>query len=330
VLAKPVSTALQQLLAQPLPLQKLELSTSMRHGRSPVLHVTLPTQLTELCGGVSSCVLAKDVLLPTQLQRLKFTTWSGADSLAPIIRLQRLQQMKRLCLQVDFAEQWPLLQLAQLPALQHLTLVYDGVAALERAAASATASAWALLPQLQALDLRDVPVGLHSQHEVAGILAGVAAATSLTKLVWIGSLAPASDAVSQTLDAVACMSLTGLTRLKDLTVSGGNIMKSAFKEGWALTALTSLTRLKFEGRARGVATSAAAAVAQSLQKLQHLDWSGCELRLGTAKGAACLQAIGRLTLLTYLDLSYNHIGSMQHKAFLQLTGLPRLQHLGLC
>jgi hypothetical protein len=69
--------------------------------------------------------------------------------LAPLVS-QQLKQLKDIYLNVNYAEQQQLLQLAELPALQHLSLSYWQGAGEVRAAA-ATATAWAALPQLLVL-----------------------------------------------------------------------------------------------------------------------------------------------------------------------------------
>jgi hypothetical protein len=149
VLAQPASVALQQLLTQPLPLQKLVLQLDFY---LQVLNLVLLTKLKELntVSFFASCVLAADSVLPTQLQRLGFHSWGSTTSLAPVTRLE-LQQLQHLSLTVDFTEQQPLLQLAQLPALQHLALQYDAFGSEQGHPTAATAPAWALLPQLREL-----------------------------------------------------------------------------------------------------------------------------------------------------------------------------------
>jgi hypothetical protein len=52
--------------------------------------------------------------------------------------------------------------------------------------------------------------------------------------------------------------------------------------------------------------------------------SKCELQLDSDEGMTCLEAIGRLTRLTYLDLSDNELPP---QGLMQLTGLSRLQEM---
>jgi hypothetical protein len=190
--------AVQQLLEQPLPLREL----TLWHGscRLPVLDMALLTKLTKL--DVCQCALAEASVVPAQLQRLTLATWDDDRSLAPVTRLQ-LQQLEHLRLRVEFMPQQPLLQLAQLPALQHLALEYSSATE----AAAATASAWPLLPQLRELVIHHGTTN-HLPYRVgwAAIMAGIAAATNVTSLKldprvhiaddpavpWYLSLAPAS------------------------------------------------------------------------------------------------------------------------------------------
>jgi hypothetical protein len=244
VLEEPLPAALQQLLAHPLPLQRLKMHTfSSLTGRLPVLDMTLVTQLTKL--DLIKFQLPKASVLPAQLQRLEFNAWGGPDSLAPVTR-QQLKQLQHLSLVLHFAQQQPLLQLAQLPSLQHLALQYRAAAA----GLAATVPAWGLLPQLQELAIAHedwvsdntgrilyrLVEEVRSKPQWAAILAGLAAATSLTKLqleirtlpqrrshepgTGINSDKDSSDSLSSEGKPVlaVCEHLAALTRLKDLTI----------------------------------------------------------------------------------------------------------------
>jgi hypothetical protein len=137
--------------------------------------MALLTNLTELSTG--SCEVAHATVLPAQLQRLHFHSWSGVDSVAPLTRLE-LQQLQHLSLRVDFNEPQLLLQLTQLQALTHLALQYDKYC--NKHASAATASAWPMLPQLRELEIaHDKPLS-RPQWEAAH--AGAEAAAGLTKL----------------------------------------------------------------------------------------------------------------------------------------------------
>jgi hypothetical protein len=322
LLTQPVSTVLQQLLAQPLPLQKLVLDFNRVF--LPVLDLALLTKLTQLDTD-EFCVLHKASVLPAQLQRLTFRSGSYSNSLA-LLTTPPSQQLQRLSLQVTFTDPQLLLQLAQLPALQRLSLDYMGYSRNERAAA-ATASAWPLLPQLQELHVsvpdRDTDCG------VACIMSGVAAATRLTKLKLCMGQARVLSRASE--DAIRS-SLAGLRQLRHLVVENGGRLRLASADAKVLMALSNLTHLGWRGCTwhgtqliSGVGTTAAPAMmlAVMLTQLQHLDLHGCGLELGTAEGIACLQAIGRLTQLTWIDLSYNT--ELKQQGLMQLTGLIHLQ-----
>jgi hypothetical protein len=317
-----LSVALQQVLAQPLLLQRLQLPVG-RWYRLPILNMSLLTKLTELSTG--SCWLAEASVLPAQLQRLQFNSWDGAGSMAPLTRLE-LKQLQHLSLRVDFRQPQLLLQLAQLPALTHLALQYDDYRAGQLAAD--TASAWALLPQLRELEIAHDGIP-PCQPQWEAILTGAAASTSLTKLVLDARMVsehegyyfePESD------DEVAvCARLANSTRLQDLTVGGGSdwVLNLVRGDALALTALTGLTRLVLYRAEHGVGTAVATALARSLQQLQSLDIRDCCLQLGSAEGLACLEVIGRLTQLTQLSLGGCE-DSTQH-GLMQLMGLSRLQ-----
>jgi hypothetical protein len=263
--------------------------------------------------------------------------------LAPVTRLE-LQQLQHLSLRVDFTEQQPLLQLVQLPALQHLALQYRAAAA----AAASTTPEWGLLPQLHTLkiahsDMDRCDKDFPSEQQLAAILAGVAAATSLTQLMlevrtlqftYDSEYYEESDYYSspedivETAELAVCCNLTGLTRLQDLSLC------NSYDDSWlpgdalALTVLTSLTKLHIENADQGVGTGAATALAHRLQQLQHLEVLTCGMQLSTAEGTACLEAIGRLTQLTYLGLRVYH-DECKRQALLQLTGLSHLQTLDI-
>jgi hypothetical protein len=325
LLQQPVSGKLQQLLAQPLPIQKLQLGLKCR---LPVLDMAQLPQLTEL--DCSSCVLNEESVLPAQLQRLAFQSWGGINSLSPVTRLE-LKQLQHLSMRVDFTEQQPLLQLEQLPALQHLELQYRHAAA----AAAATAPAWGLLPQLLSLvfvhydpvrDASDPPTA----QQLTTILEGIAAATNHTRLVLEIRTTAAAEDEPEPQQLAVCQRLTGLTRLKDLTILGPTSGESNWAAGdvtsrLALTALTSLTKLRIVDATHRVGSAAATTLARELLQLQHLDLSRCGLQLDSAEGLACLEAIGRLTQLTCLGLQNNP--EITQQGLMQLTGLSRLQEL---
>jgi flagellar motor protein MotB len=322
-LEPPVAAALQQLLAQPLPLQNLELRLGCK---LPVLDMSNLTQLKQLSIGHS--LVDDDSLLPATLQQLDFHAWSSAHSLAPVTRLQ-LQQLQHLTLCVDFDQPQQLLQLAQLPALQHLSLRYVHRHSTKPGqAAVATASAWPLLPQLQELIVRVV---LPYRHEMAHILDGIAAATSLTELELKVDF---EDEVDISMPGIAvCSRLSCLTRLKDLscylTMRTPDpqcrirfhkcTMELAPVDACKLTALTNLTRLELLHAGRGVGTLAAGLLARDLKRLQHLCLRGCNIELCSVAGIVCLAMIGGLTQLTHLELD----SSTTAQGWVQLARLAR-------
>jgi hypothetical protein len=342
VLAAPVAAALQQLLAQPLSLQNLEFGWGFSWSL-PVLNMSLLTQLTRFAS--IDCELPEESVLPAGLQQLACQFWGGADGLAPVTRLQ-MKQLQHLTLQVCSAHPQPLLQLAQLPSLQHLALWYDlysyGMTAQSRCRphAASTAAAWPLLPQLRELLISFNTDHLPDEREWAAICEGLTATTNLTKLQLDPRMKQDGEPFPEWLQEyektdsqlVVCACLAALTRLKHLTLGSGEgshlrikraPMKLAPGDALALTALTSLQRLNLDGAGNGVGTAVATALAGSLQQLQHLDLGSCGLQLGNAEGMACLEAIGRLTRLTHLGLSYN-LGLAQ-QSLVPLTGLSRLQ-----
>jgi hypothetical protein len=165
---------LQQLLAQPLPLRKLvqygvDISDEDSDTPSALPSLAHLTQLTEV---VSRNCMADELLLqlPSSLCSLRV---SRVTDPAPILALQQLQC---LSLYPAFREQSQVLELAQLPRLTALELVYREVKVV-----AAAAPTWALLPPLQDIDL--LCQGWADEQQMAAILAGAAAATQLQ---WLG------------------------------------------------------------------------------------------------------------------------------------------------
>jgi Leucine-rich repeat (LRR) protein len=236
-----------------------------------------------------------------------------------LLQLQQLPALQHLHLAVNNIQPQSLLQLAQLPALQHLELKYS-----TGTAAAATAHTWALLPQLRELAVDDHDDPKDAPRDLAAIVLGSAAATSLTKLYL-----SFSKAQPEPLDVVVVSSLTRLTRLKDLSFSGNLSYRSecqhlASGDSIAvLSSLTGLTQVSLKNIACGARiTTDAAAVACNLKQLRSLMLRRCGLQLDTAEGMACLEAIGRLTQLTKLVLLDNE--GLTEQGMMQLTGLSRL------
>jgi hypothetical protein len=209
---QPVEQLLQQLLPR---LQQLLLLIHRPLTKQNLAHLT---QLQEIASG-ASFPITDTAVLPTQLKRLQLYTNHGPRLLRVVSPLQQLQQLK---LEIWFPEPQFLLQLVQLPALQHLALEYK----VPRYAASA-AAAWPLLPQLQ--ELRVGPgdyTCCPTRVEMASLLAGVAGSTALTRLrleCCAGDYARGeprhigdSDRMADAVHTAVCPSLAGLSRLKEL------------------------------------------------------------------------------------------------------------------
>jgi hypothetical protein len=232
------SSALQQLLASPLPLRQLHLRGLARF-KLP-LDMSHLTRLEDLDLDTSAW-LAADTVLPRQLQRLRLPRGKHCQLHGPALAaVMPLQQLTSLSFEVGCREQQPLLRLAQLPALQHLCLEYDGTPECV-----ATSPAWAQLPQLQTLNVCLFHFYRGAPKRVAeAIVAGVAAATTLTSL----TLAlMGNDDTRHDFDV--CARLAGLIRLKYLHLWCSPWARSPDDGDYvagdplALTALTGLTWL---------------------------------------------------------------------------------------
>jgi hypothetical protein len=237
VLANPLSLALQQLLAQPLPLKSLQLPV-FDDFQLPVLNMALLTNLTEL--RTEGGELAEATVLPAQLKRLQCC--AGTHSMAPLTQLE-LKQLQHLSVRVNYEQLCHkpqlLLQLAQLPALTHIALQYDVYCEVDPAAA--TARAWPLLPQQRELAILNSVSGPPDQPQWEAMIAGVAAAASLTKLTLDARMLTSElqhqygledddDNIDTSLEyerfaseVAACARLAKLTCLQDLTVGGAEL-----------------------------------------------------------------------------------------------------------
>jgi hypothetical protein len=319
-----IDQPLQQLLAQPLPLRKLLL-----HIRSdlPDLNLAHLTQLEVLEHSWGALTPAS--VLPQQLQRLQLgSVECAADFVAPM-QLPALQWFSFL---VRFKNHALLLQLAQHTALQQLALTYDG-----SDDALATAAVWQQLPQLRELRMlweNSIP----TVDQAAAILAGIAAATGLTKLEFsVQVLDSAENEVfggcePPPLDVSVCGSLAALQNLQELRLECA-FARLAVGDALALTALTNLTllasRCSCSGeqkrvRSRGIDGTAVAAVVRSLPQLRHFELDDCSMMREEA-----LAAIGRLVQLTQLRLGCAEYGEVTHEGLALLTRLSRLQQLTL-
>jgi hypothetical protein len=243
---------LQQLLGQPLPLRQLQLE--LCHDL-PALDMSALGQLQQL---TVVQMLPKGTVLPEQLRQIQLGNirsppFGTLQSAAELSALHSLKQLQRLELVVGTEDSEVLINLAQLSAVQDLALHYRATST-----AAVTASVWLQLPQLQELTVDDrtfsFGANMPNQQRLSAILAGVAAATGLTKLqlqAWaFAATEPGEAGLMPELPfkpvAVAvCPSLTGLTRLKDVCISYGAPAMAA--EAEALTALTALTRVVLGG-----------------------------------------------------------------------------------
>jgi hypothetical protein len=271
---------LQHLLAQQLPLRKLQLLSW--HGDMQRADFAVLSQLEDLVVAGSSDVSIS--ALPNSLQCLDLPVGSSGETMSAVLPLQQLQRLRLL---QGFTEQQPLLQLAQLPALQHLALQYH-----KASVAAAAAAVWPQLLQLQELLLQYD--GAPTQQEMAGILDGLAGCRNLTKLALMaGQQSSAGGGSSQMLAVAACSMLVGLTQLRDLCIHSKSVLVT--EDAQALSVLTGLTRLVLDGIGRGVGDVPATAIACSLKQLRHLDLQNCALG-----SMHCLAVIGRLTKLTEL------------------------------
>lgn len=297
---------LQQMLAHPPPLRHLFLQP---HESLPVLDLSSMTHMEEL---TIKHDLPTGSALPTRLRELHLEVYYSADIMSAVLPLHQLQ---RLTLFQGFAEQQPLLQVAQLPSLQQLSLHYWNA---KDAAGSATA--WAQVPQLCALT-----VLLHEElplpSTMAAILDALAACTQLTTLRLEAAAAlPSEDYYRELQPVAACSKLAGLKHLRDLHIKHGS--KLVPGDVRAVTALTGLTRLVLAHLDSAVDDVAATALACSLKQLQYLDLAWCELGQ-----TVCFAAIGQLRQLTELDIF--GVAGVTPQGLLLLTGLSRLQQLRL-
>jgi hypothetical protein len=288
----------QQLLHQPLPqLQQLQLKFQTR---LPALDLAHLTQLQRLTGDSSDGRFspAEGFVLPAQLQHLQLMVADSGRALASVLPLQQLQHLDLLA---NFTEQQPLLQLTQLPALQHITLRYRSMYFAAQAAA-----AWAQLPQLREMRLEDGDFDGRppSEDEMEMVMQGLAGCTGLTKLVLFCNAAEEAldpyvefvgddpyigngsdedgysaggselgdgmeDVLYLYIPAAVCGSVAGLAGLQDRTVTCGE-GHMTLNDAMALTAISGLTRLHMEAAYEGVSTHAACALTSSLTKL--CDW----------------------------------------------------------
>jgi hypothetical protein len=261
---------LQQLLAQPLPLQVLRMPEfNAEHG----LDLSQLTQLLELSLGDAM----HNAVFPPQLQQLEVGYMQSEEDLKVILQLQQLQ---RLSFKVVVGRPEWLLSLAKLPALQSLALQYfPGYYSTQIAAD--TAAAWSQLPQLRELLLpyTDDSPAPFSQQQWDAICSGISASTRLTKLqLSIDECSTVNLKQRVThgkLEGLeVCAKLAGLTNLKDLSMEQSHLAPG---DALALTALTGLTRLVLALVGHGVNDLVVTAIASSCQQLRRLNLTGSGL-----------------------------------------------------
>jgi hypothetical protein len=306
---------LRQLLLQPLPLQHL-LIVNCDFDVQMVMDLGKMTQLKKL--ETLGWNLTEEAVLPAQLQHL-IADAAQPQALSVLLPLQQLQRL-RLC--IDFPDQQPLLQLAQLPALQHMSLHYYSASA-----AAGAAAAWPQLPQLQELDIVSGGEVVPLPGQMAALLAALAHCSSLTRLE-LQVLESPTGSRHDVRAVAACGKLAGLTNLCDLHIYLGS--RLAPGDAKALTALTGLTRLWLDELGSAVDDAAAAALACCLTQLRDLDLGGCALGSMT-----CLAAIAQLVHLTSLNIDdwhsdYRCDSKLTREGLMLLTGLTQLQKLQLC
>jgi hypothetical protein len=294
---------LQQLLAQPLPLRELHLHITLGGSELPQLDMAHLTQLQVL-----SIRRQLNATFPPQLQQLTLEGTITEQQLEAVLQMQQLQRLKFSASRLQ--QPHLLARLAQLPDLQHLSLRYSYTSE-----AAATASAWQQLPALCELEVGYMG-SYASIQEWEVIINGLAALTSVTKLYVTAAAAAAAAAEAMG----ACAQLARLTNLRELCIDGES--RIAPGDALALTALTGLRSLVLNRVGAGVGDTAAAAIAGSCKQLCRLDLSRCGLL-----SMGCLANMRHLTQLTELWLTGNS-GLMQ-QGLMQLTGLTRLQRLGV-
>jgi hypothetical protein len=278
----------------------------------PHLDLSSLTRLT-LFSTTSKLHDSIDLPLPLQLRQLQLGECSSDGNIAAVARLQKLQRLSLLRVDEHLRESTLLPHLVQLTALTHLALQYRS-----GSAAAGTASAWARLPQLR--QLRISAFDPNDRQQVLATLAGVSAATGLTKL----QLQPhechrqhSTFRFSERAYAV-CASLAGPTCLVDLRIAHPLCMDDG--DAMPLTALTALTRLCLNDAKAGVGTAAATALCCHLKQLRHCEVECCRIDLGDEP---FLEALGRLTQLTLLQLSRN--SGLTEYGLMMLTGLTNLR-----
>lgn len=288
-----MTISLQQLTA----LQHMGLDVCGTH--QPYNKIILPAQLRTFQLGKSAYEQSDAIFLPdlscfnfSQLTQLEQLNVYGVDSVEENV-IQQLQL------------------LAGLESLQHIGLAYDCTPA-----AVTTAPTWLHLQRLRTLEVQGTYDDdyIISQQDLHNLMQGVAAVTTLTKLVLYFS----ADATGE---VDICSHFTDLRALLQLRVcvfyeAEVDVCKD---DALHLTSVTTLVKLDLSDFKYGVTDVAATALACSLTKLQHLSLRACGLET-----MAVVPVIARhLKCLTYLDLSSNC--DLELHQLMLLTSLKSLQ-----
>lgn len=197
----------------------------------------------------------------------------GCKSCFPNIglwNLAALNKLAKLIICSNTHQSEDITPLLALTGLQDIRLCYDSIAA-----ATAAATAWRQLWQLQCLDISSNwdPPGLSiGAAEIIDLLQGLEAATSSTCLVLH---LPVRNGARLEL----CRSLSGLTGLQMLSLEGLHQPGAlAASDALHLSSLKGLTDLSFgAGCPSGVEDMVAVALAGHLTRLQYLSFTGCGL-----------------------------------------------------
>jgi hypothetical protein len=227
-----IDQPLQQLLAHPVRLRKLQLHVCSDLPDLNLAHLTQLEVLEHSWGALTPATV-----LPQQLQRLQL---GAVECAADLVVPMQLPALKWLSILVRSKKHALLLQLAQHTSLQRLMLVYDG-----SDEAAATAAVWKQLPQLRGLTMlweNSIP----GVEQAAAILAGAAGATRLTKLVFPAQVITdgeeEEDWDAPPPEVAVCASLAAVTSLEELQLNYG-YTRLAAGDALALIALTNLTQL---------------------------------------------------------------------------------------
>jgi hypothetical protein len=302
-----------QLLAPPLQLRQLRLHFGTYAGPVP-LDLAALSRLTAL---TATGMLADRLLLPLQLQQLQLGSVSAEEDTATLLSscsasnlgaVLRLQQLQQLQLNVGFKEASLLQQLSKLTALQQPALAYDLTAF-----AAETACAWPQLKQLQQLHLNCDVCSTHTR--LLAIATNAAACTGLKQLNY-------TKGVARTLHNLK-PELAARCTISDMRL---NAFYLGPNSGRWLAGFTALTRLDFRKGGNYTTDSVVTEVARSCKQLQHLNLQKCRV----VQGVKCMAEVAQLKQLTELQLErIEFFGGMPQQALMQLTGLSRLQRLGL-